>query len=212
MREFLINLGRVLARGTMWSKRNLIIAVVSLAVVLLLAGMLFGGNKHAPRTSAAGPSASGSAQPTGTAPVPAAGSGAPTPRVSDTVVTVNGRKSVNPVIAGIALRFVNAWIHTHVILPPQPAQTTPVMGAPIPKAAWLAGIQACECTTLQLLVDFRTTDPLDVPVYKVVGNPVLSAAADGKVQITVPGDTYPVLVTVIQDRGQWLVDDVNITA
>lgn len=104
--------------------------------------------------------------------------------------TTPAAPAMDPTISSVAMSFTQAWVN-HTVAP----------------KLWLANLKPY-CTP-QLYTSFTSSDPSNVPASVVTGRVKLSTSADGYVAVTIPTDTFTLLVSLDKASGRWLVDNVD---
>jgi hypothetical protein len=119
-------------------------------------------------------------------------SGGRTGAGTSTTSSAVGLPEVGPA-TDVAVRFATLWAA-------KPANQT--------KTQWLEGLRPL--ATQQLAAGLAYTDPANLPGGKPNGTPTVRFVSTASTLIAVPlSGGGPVLVTVVQDGGQWRVADIQ---
>ena len=73
--------------------------------------------------------------------------------------------------------------------------------------AWHDGVAAN--ATESLAASLADVDPAGVPATRLTGDPTITLRTDLFAKVSVPADSGTLLLTLLNQRGTWLVDDVD---
>lgn len=197
------NRGRAAALRRLWgwpmrSTRHLSATLAVVTVVLATGGIGAGAGwlgtggdqqstPHASAPSTSQVSSSDAETPSSASDVPDSSS-THTPSTMDAPAPLPGRAAHDPRPPKVALSFARAFAHH----PPE-----------MPRQEWVQRIAPHVMPESRGLLS--TINPSTVDVTRVVGPPTMQQAGDAVARVTVPMDTHPLTVRVVQAGGQWQV-------
>lgn len=197
------NRGRAAALRRLWgwpmrSTRHLLSAALAMVTVVLATGGIAAGSdwlgssqdQHQPAPHASAPSSTEAPSPSPSeAPSSETEEGSTSPRPSQTPSPREpGRAAHDPRAAKTAVAFAETFAHH----PPE-----------MPHQEWVKRVEPHVMPESRGLLG--TIDPRSLDVNRVVDPPQVSQAGDAVARVTVPTDTHPLSVRVVQVGGQWQV-------